>query len=92
MKFREKRNRDYPTVTIGLDELYVPERTVERILRKDRAQIEKMRGDFEDGRPYVRVVVRPCEGGGYIVEDGRHRVIAAKLAGETFIDAIVVGD
>jgi len=40
----------------------------------------------------VRVVLRPHCGGGYEVEDGRHRVIAAKLAGVGFIEAIVVGE
>ena len=79
------------TEFIPLQEVFVPESTVERILRKDIAQIELMRADFEAGRSMVRVVLRRRCGGGYNVEDGRHRVIAAKMAGESFIEAIIVG-
>jgi ParB-like chromosome segregation protein Spo0J len=39
----------------------------------------------------VRVVLRPRFGGGYNIEDGRHRVIAAKQAGIAFIEAKLVG-
>jgi hypothetical protein len=91
-KLREKRNRHYEGEFVAVDDIYVPERTMERILRKDSHQIEKMRGDFEDGYTVVRVVLRPRFGGGYNVEDGRHRVIAAKLAGEAYIEAIIVGE
>jgi len=90
-KSREKRNREYDAEFVALDQVFVPERTIERIMRKDHGQIEKMRGQFEGGREFVRVVLRHRCGGGYNVEDGRHRVIAAKLAGESFIEAIIVG-
>lgn len=88
-----KRNsgRYEDVVSVRLDEIHVPERTWERIMRKDHAQIERMREDFESGRDMVRVVLRARYGGGYNVEDGRHRVIAAKLAGLGFIEAIIVG-
>jgi hypothetical protein len=79
-------------VFVSLDEVYVPERTWQKIMRKDRGQIERMRADFESGRDMVRVVLRPRFGGGYNVEDGRHRVIAAKLAGCGCIEAVVVGE
>ena len=79
-------------VLVMLDEIYVPERTWEKIMRKDRGQIERMRSDFESGRDMVRVVLRPRFGGGYNVEDGRHRVIAAKLAGAGYIEAVVIGE
>ncbi|HEY9778366.1 MAG TPA: hypothetical protein V6C81_31680 [Planktothrix sp.] len=87
----EKRNRCYETEFVALDEVHVPERTLERIMRKDHGQIADMRADYESGRSQVRVVLRPRCGGGYNVEDGRHRVIAAKIAGERFIEAIIVG-
>lgn len=80
------------TVWVNLDDVYVPERTWQKILRKDRGQIERMREDFESDRDMVRVVLRPRFGGGYNVEDGRHRVIAAKLAEVGVIEAIIVGD
>ena len=76
--------------SIPLDEIYIPEKTLLK-LHRDMAQIERMRADFESGRGVVRVVLRRRCGGGYNIEDGRHRVFAARLAGVTFIDAIVVG-
>ena len=87
---RGSSNREI--VLVDLNDVYVPERTIERIMRKDRHQIERMRTDYEDGRIMVRVVLRPRCGGGYNVEDGRHRVIAAKLADDSHIEAIVIGD
>jgi len=79
------------TAMVALAEVNIPQRTVDRILRKDKAQIEKMRACYEAGRDMVRVVLRPSACGGYDIEDGRHRVIAAKLAGESFIEALIVG-
>ena len=79
------------TVFVNLEDVYVPQRTWDKIMRKDRGQIERMRSDFESERVMVRVVLRPRCGGGYNVEDGRHRVIAAKLAEAGFIEAIIVG-
>jgi hypothetical protein len=87
----ETRNRAYETEVVNLNEVHVPERTLERIMRKDHGQIENLRRDYENGRSFVRVVLRPRCGGGYNVEDGRHRVIAAKIAGESFIEAIIIG-
>jgi hypothetical protein len=86
------RNGGRDIVAVNLDEVYIPERTWEKIMRKDRGQVERMVADFESGRDMVRVVLRPRFGGGYNVEDGRHRVIAAKLAEMGFIEAIVIGD
>jgi ParB-like chromosome segregation protein Spo0J len=91
-KSREKRNREYETEFVNLDEVDVPQRTIDRIMRKDHGQIEELRADFENGRDIVRVVLRRRCGGGYNVEDGRHRVIAAKFAGVSFIEAIIVGN
>jgi hypothetical protein len=90
-KFCVKSKCREETEFIAVDDIFMPDRTMERIMRKDFAQIEKMRGDYEDGVSVYRVVLRPRFGGGYNVEDGRHRVIAAKLAQEDFIEAIVVG-
>jgi ParB-like chromosome segregation protein Spo0J len=78
-------------VLIDLEDVYVPERTWQKIMRKDRGQIERMLADFESDRIMVRVVLRPRFGGGYNVEDGRHRVIAAKLAEVGTIEAIIIG-
>jgi hypothetical protein len=88
-KFNSARGRD-ETIMVSLDEIHVPEKTWQKVMR-DKGQIERMRVDFESGRNMVRVVLRPRCGGGYNVEDGRHRVIAAKLAGVGFIEAMIVG-
>lgn len=80
------------TVFVPLDQVNVPEHVIARIMRKDHAQINRMRADYESGRDMVRVVLRPRLSGGYEIEDGRHRVIAAKLAGEAFIEALIVGN
>lgn len=77
-------------VSIPLEEIHIPEKTIAK-LHRDMAQIERMRADFESGRSMVRVVLRRRCGGGYNIEDGRHRVFAARLAGVSFIDAIVIG-
>lgn len=77
---------------ISLDEIHIPEETVGRILRKDWAQIECMRRAYEFDHPMVRVVLMHHPDGGYNVEDGRHRVIAAKLAEVGFIFAVVIGE
>jgi ParB-like chromosome segregation protein Spo0J len=77
---------------VDLEEVFVPQRTWTKLMRKDRGQIEGMVDDFETDRAMVPVVLRPRFGGGYNVEDGRHRVIAAKIAGMGAIEAIIVGD
>jgi len=76
---------------VPLAEIFIPDSTREKIMRRDAEQVEKYRLQYEAGSPVVRVVLRPRFGGGYNVEDGRHRVIAAKLARVGFIEAKVVG-
>lgn len=77
---------------IALVKINIPQKTIDRILRKDRHQIEAMRRQYERGQDMVRVVLHHRIGGGYEIEDGRHRVIAAKLAGMTYIEAVVIGN
>jgi hypothetical protein len=88
---RDDQNRGSGTIFVDLNEVFISESTVQKLLDRDGGQIEQMRVDFEDGREMVRCVLRPRAGGGYNIEDGRHRVIAAKLAGVCFIEALVVG-
>jgi hypothetical protein len=87
-----KTNSNREVVVVNLDDVYIPEKTMERILRRDRHQVERMIADYENDCDMVRVVLRPRFGGGYNVEDGRHRVIAAKFAEVGFIEAIIIGD
>lgn len=82
---------DADTVCVNLSEVYVSESTWKKLIDRDHGQIDEMRQDYENGRSMVRVVLRPRAGGGYNVEDGRHRVIAAKLADISFIEAKIVG-
>ncbi len=84
-------SEDRGTIYVNLNEVFVSDSTVQKLLDRDGGQIEQMRVDFEDGREMVRCVLRPRAGGGYNIEDGRHRVIAAKLAGVCFIEALVIG-
>lgn len=88
-----KNNRRHQeVVAVRLDEVNVSARTMEKLLRKDRGQIAEMRADIENGREMVPVILRPRIAGGYDIEDGRHRVVAAKLAGQTFIEALIVDE
>ncbi len=89
---RNNCGRGEETVIVNLDEIHVTEKTWEKIMRKDRGQVLQMREEYESGREMFRVVLRPRCDGGYNVEDGRHRVIAAKLAEVGTIEAIIVGD
>lgn len=79
------------TIFVSLCDIFISDSTWGKLLDRDGGQIEQMRAQFEDGVEMVRVVLRPRFGGGYNVEDGRHRVIAAKLADVGFIEAIIVG-
>lgn len=79
------------TEWIALDEIHLKEATIAKLLARDGQQIDAMRERFEDGADMVRVVLHERVSGGYTIEDGRHRVIAAKLAHVGFIEAIVIG-
>lgn len=89
--FKASRRLHEETVWVALEEIHVPEKTWAKVSSRDAGQIDLMRADFESGRSMVRVVLRRRCGGGYNIEDGRHRVIAAKLAGVAHIEAIIVG-
>lgn len=88
---RDDHDRGSGTIFVDLSEVYITDSTVQKLLDRDGGQIEQMRRDFEDGREMIRCVLRHRVGGGYNIEDGRHRVIAAKLAGVCFIEALVIG-
>ncbi len=79
------------TQWISLDAIYISESTIAKLLARDFHQIDAMRVRFENGQEMVRVVLHERAGGGFAIEDGRHRVIAAKLAGAGFIEAEIVG-
>ncbi|MCA0315204.1 MAG: hypothetical protein LCH63_15420 [Candidatus Melainabacteria bacterium] len=78
-------------IYVNLADVYMSDAAVEKLLARDGQQIEAYRQAYENGEDMVRVVLRPRFGGGYNVEDGRHRVIAAKQAGVGFIEALIVG-
>lgn len=76
---------------VALEEIYICDSTLAKLLKRDHAQIEMFREAYENGDKMVPVILRDRFGGGYNIEEGRHRVIAAKLAGETCIEAFIVG-
>jgi hypothetical protein len=78
------------TIWVALNDIYISDNTVQKLLVRDGAQIEAMRQQFENGEGMVRVVLHDRAGGGYNIEDGRHRVIAAKLAEVGFIEALII--
>lgn len=88
-KAKKSLNREN-TVWVALDQCHIADNVVTHLLARDFGQIEAMRVQIEDGKEMVRVVLRGRVSGGYNVEDGRHRVIAAKLAGMTFVEALIV--
>jgi len=84
-----EQNKDM--IFVALDDVFITDSTVAKLLLRDGAQIERYRQAYEYGQEMVRVVLRPRIGGGYNIEDGRHRVIAAKQAGLAFIEAKLIG-
>ena len=100
-KFRERRKADFDqckqgdndddVVVVSLSEVFMTDAVVAKLLARDGAQIERHRQAYEYGEDMVRVVLRPRYAGGYNVEDGRHRVIAAKQAGIGMIEAKLIG-
>jgi hypothetical protein len=86
----KSRVRHEDTVWVALDDIYVTEAVMRKLLARDHGQIEQMRALYENGHDMVRVVLHDRVDGGYNIEDGRHRVIAAKLAGAGFIEAVIV--
>ena len=83
--------RDVAVIVVALADVFITDATVAKLLARDGAQIERYRQAYEYGEDMIRVVLRPRFGGGYNIEDGRHRVIAAKQAGIAFIEAKLVG-
>ena len=79
------------TIFVSLNEVFISQAQVDKLLARDGQQIESYRQAYENGEEMVRVVLRPRFDGGYNVEDGRHRVIAAKQAGVGCIEAIIIG-
>jgi len=85
------RESDLSVIVVDLADVYITDATIAKLLARDGAQIEHYRQAYEYDEDMVRVVLRPRFGGGFNIEDGRHRVIAAKLAGISFIEAKLVG-
>jgi hypothetical protein len=100
--FRDRRKADFDNrnsnsvgnadvIVVALADVFITDATVAKLLARDGAQIERYRQAYEYGQDMVRVVLRPRFDAGYNIEDGRHRVIAAKQAGIGFIEAKLVG-
>ncbi len=76
---------------VDLNDIYIGEGNKQGIHHRDAGQIDQMCSDYEWGKGMVRVVLRCRIGGGYNIEDGRHRVLSAKQAGVGFIKAFIRG-
>lgn len=86
---RRKREDSDCELWIALDEVNCPEKMQAKLLASDCGQIEQMRQQYELGLAMTPVILRPLLGGGYQIEDGRHRVVAALLAEQRFINALL---
>lgn len=84
----KNKKKAQDTIWVSLDDIVIPEKTKASVER-DITQLEKMRRDFESRKQMVPVVLRRRYDHLYTVEDGRHRVLAARLAGESHIEAII---
>lgn len=97
--YKERKHRDDEsydvtgdeTCYVSLQDIHISEETVAKLMHRDFHQIDLMRQTLESGGRLVRVVLKRRFGGGYHIEDGRHRVIAANLADTGFIEAKIVG-
>lgn len=84
----KNKKKAQDTLWVSLADIVIPEKTKASVER-DITQLEKMRRDFESQKQMVPVVLRRRYDDLYTVEDGRHRVLAARLAGESHIEAII---
>lgn len=60
-----------------------------KALKRDRGQIDRMRQEIEAGREMLPIRVNALCDGTFQLVDGRHRFLAAELAGEVVIEAYV---
>ena len=60
-----------------------------KALKRDRKQIEELRKKLERGENEPAVILIRRSDGLYDLEDGRHRFLAAELAGAYSVTAIV---
>lgn len=77
------------TVWVELDEIFMSDSTWNKLMRRDFGQIKEMRDRFECGLEVVPVLLTPRIDGCYNLKDGRHRFIAAKLADQCIIEAMI---
>lgn len=77
-------------VYLTLDDIVLSKRN-RKALRRDRGQIDKMRAELERGSRLLPITVSLRPEGGYTIVDGRHRFLAAELAGFSGIEAIIKG-
>ncbi len=89
---RENGGRDsgVETIFVKLSDIHLSEKNRARLAR-DRGQIEQMRRAYENDEPGVPLKLIGRVDGTYDIDDGRHRFLAAELAGLTVIEAVVIG-
>jgi len=78
------------TSWVALEDIHISDLEVAKLLARDFHQINEMRQRIERGEELMPVSLHERASGGYSIGDGRHRVVAARLAGSCSVAAEVV--
>ncbi|MFN8390714.1 MAG: hypothetical protein U0136_10525 [Bdellovibrionota bacterium] len=76
-------------VSVPLALIHLSDKNRSRLTR-DRGQVEAMRKMYELGASMVPIKLIERGDGSFDIDDGRHRFLAAELAGASVIDAEIV--
>ncbi len=77
------------TKLVALAQIHLSQKNRKRLAR-DRGQIELLRLIYERGDNLPPITLIQREDGEFDIDDGRHRFLAAELAGITLIEAFII--
>lgn len=77
------------TQLVVLANIHLSQKNRKRLAR-DRGQIEELRKAYECGVSLPPITLIERDDGGFDIDDGRHRFLAAELAGLTVIEALIL--
>lgn len=86
---REDGVAEANTQLVVLASIHLSQKNRKRLAR-DRGQIEELRKDYECGVSLLPITLIERDDGGFDIDDGRHRFLAAELAGLTVIEALIL--
>ena len=89
MRRRTEGFEDVCEISVPLAQIRLSEKNRKR-LRRDRGQIEELRQAYERGEDHPPIALLERVDGEFDIEDGRHRFLAAELAGIEVINARIV--